>query len=135
VCAVELLPVGRGAETDSQGNPMTLFKTITPALIIHKDGREEIRRTPEGRKLLEHRIKVAWALSKGICCLCGEPVRGFEGSLEHLRSKGSQGSKHDDRQGNLGISHRRGNVKKGSQYLEQYLKLPLDIRVRQCRGM
>jgi hypothetical protein len=55
-------------------------------------------------------------------------------SLEHLSSKGMGGSKHDDRQSNLGISHLAGNVAKGSMGLEQYLRLPLNRRVANCSG-
>jgi len=104
-----------------------------PDVWIYPDGREVIQRTAGGRRLLEHRISVAWALSKGVCCLCGQPVRDSDGSLEHLASKGSGGSKHDDRQANLGISHLAGNLKKGSQSLEQYLKLLLEKRLANCR--
>ena len=54
-------------------------------------------------------------------------------TLEHKTSKGAGGGKHDDRQSNLGISHLHGNQAKQSMSLEQYLKLPLDVRVRNCK--
>lgn len=104
----------------------------TPALWIYPDGRERIQCTPAGRKLLEQRIGLAWRLCAGVCCLCNLPVSAYAGTLEHKTPKGAGGSKHDDRQANLGISHLAGNVAKGSQSLERYLRLPLEARRRNC---
>jgi hypothetical protein len=101
-----------------------------PGLWIYPDGREVIQRDDAGGKILHARWQEAWRESHGICCLCQQGVL-FAASLEHKISKG--GGKHDDRQSNLGISHLHGNIAKGSMSLEQYLKLPLDVRVRNCK--
>jgi hypothetical protein len=61
-------------------------------------------------------------------------VNPYDATLEHKTSKGSGGGTHDDRQSNLGISHLAGNVAKGSMILEQYLKLPLEVRIRNCHA-
>lgn len=105
-----------------------------PGLWIYPDGREVIQKTTAGRKILQERWNVAWNDSDGLCCLCESQVDRFHASLEHKTSKGSGGGKHDDRQENLGISHLAGNVAKGSMSLEQYLKIPLDVRIRNCQG-
>jgi hypothetical protein len=105
--------------------------TKQPGLWVYPDGREVIQRTPAGRKILQERWNVAWIESQGFCCLCSDLVHPYEASLEHKISKG--GGKHDDRQENLGISHLHGNIAKGSMSLEQYLKLPLDVRIRNCK--
>jgi 5-methylcytosine-specific restriction endonuclease McrA len=104
-----------------------------PGLWVYPDGREVIQRGAAGREILNLRWNVAWNYADGICCLCGQTVHPFDATLEHKTAKGSGGSKHDDRQENLGISHRSCNVAKGSMSLEQYLKLPLDVRVRNCQ--
>lgn len=106
----------------------------TPGLRIYPDGREVITKTLAGRMILKERWKTAWDDADGICCLCGQPVHPFDATLEHKTAKGSGGGKHEDRQSNLGISHLAGNVAKGSQSLEQYLNLPLDVRIRNCSG-
>ena len=103
-----------------------------PGLWIYPDGREVIQtKTFAGKLRLKERWGKARLDSNGICCLCALPVRPYAASLEHKISKG--GGKHDDRQSNLGISHLHGNIAKGSMSLEQYLKLPLDVRVRNCK--
>ena len=51
-----------------------------------------------------------------------------------MKAKGMGGATHDDRQSNLGISHLAGNVAKGSQSLERYLRLPLEKRRANCRS-
>ena len=104
-----------------------------PGLWIYPDGREVIQRTAEGRGILAERRMKAWRDSMGLCCLCCQTVQQWDASLEHLTAKGAGGSKHDDRQSNLAISHLRGNIAKGSMSLEQYLKLPLDVRIRNCK--
>jgi hypothetical protein len=104
-----------------------------PGLWIYPEGREVIQRTEAGREILRQRWDTAWRECKGICCLCQQPVHPFFASLEHKTAKGAGGGKHDDRQENLAISHRIGNIAKGSMSLEQYLKLPLDVRIRNCQ--
>ena len=106
-----------------------------PGLWIYADGREVIRKTTAGRKILQERWNTAWNDCHGICCLCGQLVHHFAATLEHLTAKGAGGGKHDDRQANLGISHRVGNVAKGSMSIEQYLKIPLYVRIRNCQGL
>lgn len=106
----------------------------TPGLLIYRDGREVIQRTAADRRILQERWNIAWRDSKGICCLCDEPVFPFQATLEHKTAKGSGGGKHDDRQSNLAISHLAGNVAKGSMSLEQYRKLPADVRRRNCEA-
>ena len=105
-----------------------------PGLWIYPDGREVIQNTEAGRWIREERYMKAWDDSHGICCLCNGKVKPYDASLEHKTSKGAGGGKHDDRQSNLAISHRHGNIAKGSMSLEQYLKLPLDMRIRNCTG-
>lgn len=102
-------------------------------VLTYRDGREKILRTAAGKRILQQRWNRAWSDSEGVCCLCGLPVDPFHATLEHKASKGAGGGKHDDRQENLGISHRNGNTAKGSMSLEQYLKIPLDVRIRNCR--
>ena len=104
-----------------------------PGLWVYPSGREVIQHTEAGRKILKQRWEIAWRKSQGFCCLCSDKVRIFEATLEHFISKGSGGGTHDDRQKNLGISHRNGNIAKGSMSLEQYLKIPLDVRIRNCK--
>jgi hypothetical protein len=105
-----------------------------PGVWIYPDGREVLRHNAAGKKLLDERRGKAWVDSLGFCCLCDQGVNIWAATLEHKTSKGSGGSKHDDRQSNLGISHLAGNIAKGSMNLEQYLKLPLDARVRNCQS-
>ena len=105
-----------------------------PGLWIYPDGREVIKRGAEGRGILATRRLQAWEESDATCCLCGQrPILPYDATLEHLTSKGAGGGKHDDRQSNLGISHLHGNQAKQSMSLEQYLKLPLDVRIRNCK--
>ena len=104
-----------------------------PGLWVYPSGREVIQHTESGRKILQQRWNTAWRESQGFCCLCSDRVQPFEATLEHKTSKGAGGGKHDDRQSNLGISHLAGNIAKGSMSLEQYLKLPLDVRIRNCK--
>ena len=104
-----------------------------PGLWIYPDGRERFTKNKAGSDLYYQRYCIAWRESKGICCLCGLSMHDDLATLEHLTAKGAGGGKHDDRQSNLGISHLHGNVAKGSMSLEQYLKLPLDVRVRNCK--
>ena len=105
----------------------------TPGVWIYPDGREVIQtKTLAGRVLMEERRWTAWDESRGICCLCGGLVPMWLASLEHKTSKGSGGSKHDDRQSNLGISHLAGNIAKGSTSYEQYRRLPLGTRIANC---
>ena len=106
----------------------------TPGLWVYPSGREVIQKTIAGRKILTERWNIAWDECHGLCCLCERPVHPFQASLEHKTSKGSGGGTHDDRQDNLGISHRAGNVAKGSMSLETYLKIPLDVRIRNCQS-
>ena len=101
---------------------------------IYPNGREVLQHNDAGRKILQERWKKAWRECNGICCLCGHAVHPFAATLEHKNSKGAGGGKHDDRQSNLGISPRAGNVAKGSLSLEQYLKLPLAVRIRNCQS-
>ena len=102
---------------------------------IYESGREVLQHTSSGRKILQERWNTAWGDSKGLCCLCEQPVHPFAATLEHKTAKGAGGGKHDDRQANLGISHRAGNVAKGSMSLEQYLRIPLDVRIRNCQSL
>jgi hypothetical protein len=106
-----------------------------PGLWIYPDGREVIQtKTLAGRAILAERRLHAWDESDYTCCLCGQrPILSYDATLEHKTSKGAGGGKHDDRQSNLGISHLHGNQAKQSMSLEQYLKLPLDVRVRNCK--
>ena len=104
-----------------------------PGLWIYPDGREVIQNTTAGRWIREQRYVRAWEESQGFCCLCSDRVNPYDATLEHFISKGSGGGTHDDRQKNLGISHRNGNIAKGSMSLEQYLKIPLDVRIRNCK--
>ena len=103
-----------------------------PGLWIYPDGREVIQNTLAGRRIRETRYLKALEESQGFCCLCDGKVDSYDASLEHKTAKGAGGGKHDDRQENLAISHINGNIAKGSMSLEQYLKLPLDVRVRNC---
>ena len=105
-----------------------------PGVWIYPDGREVLRHNDAGQQILQVRWDTAWRACKWVCCLCGQPVDPFHATLEHKASKGSGGGKHDDRQFNLGISHRAGNVAKGSQSLEQYLRVPLEVRRANCRS-
>ncbi len=105
-----------------------------PGVWTYPDGREVLQRTSAGRKILNQRWNQAWADSGGICCLCDRSVHPFAATLEHKTPKGSGGGKHDDRQENLSISHRAGNVAKGSMSLEQYRRLAADIRRRNCEA-
>jgi hypothetical protein len=104
-----------------------------PGLWIYPDGREVIQRDAAGGKILAARWRKAWRESDGICCLCQQKVL-FAASLEHKTAKGAGGATHDDRQSNLGISHRPGNIAKGSMSLEQYLKLDPAVRIRNCQS-
>lgn len=105
----------------------------SPAVWTYPDGRERITKTKAGRELREQRWGIAWERCGGICCLCDGQVKLWQATLEHKTSKGAGGSKHDDRQSNLGISHRAGNQAKGSLSLEQYRKLPIEVRRRNCQ--
>ena len=112
----------------------SMIDKSTPGLWVYPNGREVIRHTAAGRKILQQRWNTAWRESRGICCLCDYPVHPFQASLEHKHSKGLGGSTHDDRKGNLGISHRSGNVAKGGLSLEKYRELPLAVRLRNCEA-
>ena len=106
-----------------------------PGLWIYPDGREVIQRGSAGRKIMDERWNKAWSDCKGTCCLCEQYLLLYDATLEHLLPKGSGGSKHDDRQANLGMSHRKGNSAKGSISYERYMQLPLEVRIANCRGM
>jgi hypothetical protein len=104
-----------------------------PGLWVYESGREVIQKTEAGRRLMISRRNIAYIEANGICCLCEQAVSRDYYTLAHLHGKGSGGGKHDDRQQNLSIAHLAGNSAQGSMSLEQYLKLPLDVRVRNCQ--
>jgi hypothetical protein len=105
-----------------------------PGVWIYPSGREVLQHNAAGRKIMQDRRDIARHESKGICCLCEQPVHPNDATLEHFTSKGSGGGTHDDRQSNLGISHLAGNVAKGSMSLGHYLEIPLETRIRNCQG-
>jgi len=107
----------------------------TPGVWVYPDRREVIQtKTLAGRTLMEQRRFKAWDESRGVCCLCDKAVHIWCATLEHKTAKGSGGSKHDDRQSNLGISHFAGNVRRGSMSLENYMQFSLEERIAFCQG-
>ena len=131
-------PAHEAPHTHPQAPPRNQEESMIPVYIepgvqVFPDGRERCDKTAAGKRALSKRRYQAWLDAKYICCLCDQTIFN-NWTLEHKTSKGSGGSKHDDRQSNLGISHLRGNQAKGSMSLEQYLRLPLAVRIANCEG-
>jgi hypothetical protein len=73
-------------------------------------------------------------MDRGICCLCGQFVPLNQATVEHPNGRGMGGGKRDDSVEAIRVSHWLGNNAKGSISLERYLQLPLDVRVKNCKG-
>jgi hypothetical protein len=98
------------------------------------DGREICNKTPAGKREYHRRITLMFDRDKGICCLCGQPLRDIEATFEHKQGRGMNGSKRDDRPEVNGVSHYWGNMAKGSISYALYMEKPLFERVRLCQG-
>jgi hypothetical protein len=108
-------------------------------LAFPKPGPKKRRPRPGGREVVgkaEYKLRreQAWGRDRGICCLCGLFVSLEECTAEHIIPRGMGGSKRDDRLSNLGVSHLLGNNARGSQAMDVYLALPLEVRVQNCKG-
>lgn len=100
-----------------------------PGVRIKKGGREVV-----GKVEYKRRREQAWDRDRGLCCLCGEYVPLEEATAEHIESRGMGGAKRDDRLSNLAASHWFGNNVRGSQSMAAYMALPLETRIRNCKG-
>ena len=99
------------------------------------DKREVCDKSSAGRREYKQRREDAWDRDKGICILCERFVPLEQATVEHIRTKGLGGGKHDDRLDNLAVSHWYGNNARGSRALEAYLALPVDVRIKNCQGI
>lgn len=85
----------------------------------HPRGFRERRSKSELKKLTAKKVEE----QKGLCCVCDEPfLDASEITTEHLDSRGMGGSKHDDHPDNIGASHGRCNVVKGSRPISDFKK-------------
>ena len=102
---------------------------------VRKVGDREIcSSSPAGRAEYQRRRELRWDMDRGICCLCGQFVPLNQATVEHPNGRGSGGGNRDDSVEAIRISHFFGNNAKGSISLERYLQLPLDVRVKNCKG-
>ena len=102
---------------------------------VRKVGDREIcSSSPAGRAEYQRRRELRHDLDRGICCLCGQFVPLSQCTVEHPGGRGMGGSKRNDSVEEIRIAHLFGNNMKGSISLERYLQLPLEVRVRNCKG-
>ena len=102
---------------------------------VRKVGDREIcSSAPAGRAEYQRRRELRWDMDRGICCLCGQFVPLNQATVEHPNGRGMGGGKRDDSVEAIRVSHWLGNNAKGSISLERYLQLPLDVRVKNCKG-
>jgi hypothetical protein len=106
----------------------------TPAFRTMKDGREICNSTAAGKREYDRRKQQMWERDKGLCCLCFQPIAFRNATWEHFDGRGMGGGRRDDRIEFGGVSHFWGNYTKGSTRLLVYLRIPLEQRIRICRG-
>lgn len=97
-------------------------------------GREICSTSPAGRAEYQRRRELRWDMDRGICVLCEQFCPLNQATTEHPGGRGMGGSKRDDSVQAIRIAHWFGNNAKGSMTLERYLELPLEIRIRNCKG-
>jgi hypothetical protein len=106
------------------------------AVKLYPDGREVIdQTTAEGRREYERRILFMHHRDGGLCCLCGRYVALGVATFEHKEGRGVGGGKRDDRAEKNGIAHFLGNRQKGSVGYGEYMKKPLEWRIKACMGV
>ena len=94
---------------------------------VTKDGREILGKTAKDRAEYRRRTVEMWSRQKGLCALCGVPIREDEATFDHEDGRGMGGSKRDDRIEMDGKRHNAAvcwpcNAEKGSRnvpYLHQ----------------
>jgi hypothetical protein len=97
-------------------------------------GREICSSSPAGRAEYQRRRELRWDIDRGQCVLCGQFCPLNQATIEHPNGRGMGGSKRDDSVEAIRIAHLFGNNAKGSISLERYLELPLETRIRNCKG-
>lgn len=98
-------------------------------------GREICSTSPAGRAEYQRRREQRWDIDRGLCCLCGLFVPLDQATVEHPNGRGMGGSKRDDSIEAIRVAHWCGNNAKGSVPYEQYMKLPSEVRIRNCKGI
>ena len=78
------------------------------------DGREICSKTPAGREEYRRRVVRSWHREKGICGWCVLPVGEDEATGDHIKSRGMNGAKRDDREENLRPCHLFCNSERSS---------------------
>jgi hypothetical protein len=96
-------------------------KRYVDGVLIFPDGREVCdKKSLQGREEYKRRIWQMRIRQKGICCLCGLPLRRDEATFEHQAGRGMNGSHRDDRivvdgKPQNGAAHVLCNAMKGSR--------------------
>lgn len=72
-------------------------KPGTPAVKVHRDGREVCQETPAGRAEYKLRRDTMWRRQRGVCPWCGQYIACGHGEFDHENGRGSGGGKRDDR--------------------------------------
>ena len=63
---------------------------------VYPSGRQVCPKTPAGRKEYHRRIEAMWKRQRGLCCLCGRPIRLSESVFEHQDGRGHGGGTRND---------------------------------------
>lgn len=103
-----------------------------PGVRVMKDGREICAKTTLGMLIYNQRIDDMWQRDRATCWLCGRWLSRTEATFDHRDGRG--GGKRDDRIVNNGVAHYFGNMAKGSIRYDRYMSLPLETRIKNCRG-
>jgi hypothetical protein len=101
--------------------------------MILRGEREILGKSRKDKEEYRRRRECAWDVYRGICILCEQFVPLEQATTEHIIPKGMGGSKHDDRQENLAVSHWFGNTARGSMDISLYLQKPIEERKRLCQ--
>ena len=109
-------------------------RVSAPAFKTMRDGREICLNTPAGKEEYKQRTIQMYERDKFICCLCGQSI-AYGYTFEHRDGRGMGGGKRDDRIARNGVAHFYGNARKGSISYEKYMELPLEQRIKNCKGI
>ena len=90
---------------------------------IFSDGREICENTKPGRDVYKSRREAMSERQGGLCALCALPMRPYDTTFDHERTRGMGGANRDDRIEVDGVwqnaaVHFRCNADKGSQRRE-----------------
>jgi hypothetical protein len=111
----------------SKGNQFTGVAGV--AVMVRRDGRECCQNNKSGRAEYRWRTLEMLERQRGLCCLCGLPLKPADATFDHEHGRGMGGGKRDDRislpDGTTqnGAAHGHCNFRKGSRYVAYFRSL------------